>query len=571
MQPRAIPADPDSGLEHVSSASVSAAVPRAVPPWLRFLFLTSVFTVIAFLLQWGAGCYRTELSGYPDEPAHLITGLMIHDYIISGKGTSPLHFAENYYLHYPKVGFGMWPPLFHLTEATWFLIAPPSKASAFALQALIIGLLAASLGMLAVNRFGWLIGISAGAAFIALPNVQGFTAMIMADNLMALLGFWAMMAFVAYLGNGRIRTAILFGALMGLALMTKSNAAALAIMPVVALILLRDYRRIVSRAMILAAITAAAIAVPWELLVIRLWTSTVPSNSYSVQYLLHMLVTHVRMYVSNPGPVIFALAAVGVVVKVILPYRRRSIEPLWAAAAGLIVALFLFGFAPLPAEPRYHVASWAAMTLFAAAGASWIAGLSWAPSLSQRWKIAIVTAVAAVVYLATTFSVPSRRSFGFIDTAKAVVGNPAYRDAVILVSSENFGEGMFITEVALREPRPSHYVLRASKMLSRSRWDLNDYQLLYPTPQAMSDFLKSIPVRLLVIDNTPGPVNTPDHQILKTMVKQYSQDWKLVGSYPQTGASGSQPGILLYEYVAAASSQKHISVDMRYTLKKILE
>ena len=540
-------------------------------PALRFLLLTIVFTAVAMLLQWSAGCYRTELSGYPDEPAHLITGLMVRDYVTSGWKTSPIQFAENYYLHYPKVGFGMWPPLFHFTEGAWFLLAPPRKTSAFALQALIAGLLAASVSFLAIRRFGWTIGLFAGAAFVALPNVQGFTAMIMADNLMALLAFWAMIAFAAYLGNGKMWTAVLFGALAGLALMTKSNAAALAVLPFAAIVLMRDYRRLFSLSFIAAGVTAAIVAVPWQLLVMRFWTATVSANSYSVGYALHMLRIHVAMYLTNSGPIILVLALIGFVVKVVLPYRRRSIEPIWASAAALMVALFLFGFAPLPAEPRYHVASWAAMALFAAAGAATLAGLPWGRSLPSHWKTGAVVAGAAALYMATTFYIPTRRSYGFTEVASAVVSNPNLRDAVMLVSSENFGEGMLITEVALREPRPSHYILRASKMLSRSRWDLDRYELLYATPEAMSAYLKSIPVRLLVIDNTPGPVPVPHHDILNTMVKQYKDDWKLVDCYPKVGPVESRGLVCVYECPAAAGSHKQISIDMRYTLKKILE
>src|SRR5947209_3781016 len=78
-------------------------------------------TALAFTLLLGltialqalGGAWKAEFSGYPDEPAHFVTGLMIRDYIASGFPGSPVKFAENYYLHYPKVAFGMWGPLLH--------------------------------------------------------------------------------------------------------------------------------------------------------------------------------------------------------------------------------------------------------------------------------------------------------------------------------------------------------------------------------------------------------------------------------------------------------------------------
>src|SRR5260370_42392019 len=75
------------------------------------------------------GVFRSELNGESDEPAHYVTALMIRDYIAQGIPAKPLAFAKNYYLHYPKVAFGHWPPLFHVVEAAWMLIFGVSRTS----------------------------------------------------------------------------------------------------------------------------------------------------------------------------------------------------------------------------------------------------------------------------------------------------------------------------------------------------------------------------------------------------------------------------------------------------------
>ena len=51
-----------------------------------------------------------------------MTGLMVRDYIAAGFPDSPFRFAENYYLHYPKVAIGHWPPVFYSIQAAWMLI-----------------------------------------------------------------------------------------------------------------------------------------------------------------------------------------------------------------------------------------------------------------------------------------------------------------------------------------------------------------------------------------------------------------------------------------------------------------
>lgn len=568
-------------LIHANASDVPAVQSPAVSMLrlrqaIHFALLLSILLVFSIMLQWLAGCYHTEFSGFPDEPAHLITGLMVRDYVISGMKVSPMQFAENYYLHYPKVGFGIWPPLFHFTEGAWFLIVPPSRASAFALQALITALLAASLAFTVLRMFGWILALGAGAVFVAVPTVQTYTGMVMADNLMALLAFWAMLAFVAYAKDRRMSRAILFGALIGLALMTKSNAACLAILPVVSLVLLRRYRYLYSPQLIVASVVALALALPWQLLVIRLWTGTVSAHSYSWAYGLHMLAAHTVMYLTMPGVVVCALAVLGFTDKVVLPYLRHTIEPLWASNTGLLVSLFLFGFSPLPPEPRYHVASIAGMALFAAAGVNWLATRRWGaplprPETQVAWRKFALVAVATGVFAFTTFAIPKRVGYGFTEVARAVTSNPGLHDSVLLASSAGFGEGIFIPEIALLEPRPTHYVLRASKILSTSRWDADSYQLLYPTPEAMMTYLQSIPVRLLVMDDTPGPNDSPPHhRMLNQMIELYKDRWASMGTYPAAGLNGAGGRVRMYRLLGAPDVHGNIEINMRYTLKKTL-
>jgi hypothetical protein len=538
---------------------------------IKFVALTILFTAIAGLLQWRSGVFHGEFSSYPDEPAHLVTGLMVRDYVVSGMKSSPMRYAEDYYLHYPKVGFGIWPPLFHFVEAFWFVVTPPSKASAFLLQALLIGMLAGSLSVLAVKRFGWLIGLAAGCALVALPRVQEFTAMVMADHLMALIAFWSMIAFAAWIRDGRLKQAALFGLLVGLAVMTKSNGAALAFLPLIALGLMRRYRRVVAPGLFLAAGIALVIALPWQLLVMSYWTGTVSANAYSLAYALKMLRLHARMYYEMPGAVVFVLAAVGAWDRLIQPYRRGTIEPFWASVTGLIAGMFLFGLAPLPPEPRYHVAAVAGILLFAGAGLRRIS--QWIPAsvMTPRRAELAVTGLAVLLFATITFSIPRREVLGFSEAAQGLMSNPDFHDAVMLISSENFGEGMFVAEVALRDQRPGHYVLRASKILSTSRWNADEYHLLHSTPEEVQASLEEIPVRLLVVDHTPSKLQYPHQALLDAMLAKYPEKWKHIESCPSDKPNALGGRVDVYELQGAATRHTHIRIDMLHTLHRVIE
>ena len=47
-----------------------------------------------------------------DPPARFISGVMAYDYPRTAFGSDPLAFAQSYYVRYPKVANGHWPPFY---------------------------------------------------------------------------------------------------------------------------------------------------------------------------------------------------------------------------------------------------------------------------------------------------------------------------------------------------------------------------------------------------------------------------------------------------------------------------
>ena len=91
---------------------------------------------LTVFLSYKGDVYHSELgSEDSDEPAHYVTGLLIHDYVVKKFPESPLSFAARYYLHYPKIALGVWPPFFHIVEAFWMMVF--SARSVFFLPAAI--------------------------------------------------------------------------------------------------------------------------------------------------------------------------------------------------------------------------------------------------------------------------------------------------------------------------------------------------------------------------------------------------------------------------------------------------
>lgn len=78
----------------------------------RNMIVWGVLLCVVLTVQAAVGAYTSERSSFSDEAARFMNALLVRDYIREGLHQNPIRFAEAYYLHYPKIAPGMWPPQF---------------------------------------------------------------------------------------------------------------------------------------------------------------------------------------------------------------------------------------------------------------------------------------------------------------------------------------------------------------------------------------------------------------------------------------------------------------------------
>jgi hypothetical protein len=508
---------------------------RRFPPHAATVAATAAFFALALLLQWLAGAYRAELSGHPDEPAHYVTGLMVHDYLKTWPPAPPVKFAGDFYLHYPKTALGHWPPFFYLLQAAWTLLFSISRTSVLVLMALLAALLAASLYRLVAAEYGKPAGLACGALLLLLPTVQEFAAMVMTEIPVALLCLWATLRFARFMQSGRWQDSVWFAIWASLAIMTKGSGLALALLPPLAMLLGRRLDLVRTKANWLAAAVVAAGCGPWYAFTFDMqqngWVESagqeffVRSFPFNADATLHLV-----------GPAVLACALLGLAVKVVLPWFRRRVEPKWAALAALAAGVFVFqSLVPASLDIRHLVTLAPPLVAFAAAGIAWLAGrLRWV-RLPVRARAAALSAAVALLFAFQTFAIPPKIDRRLADLAIDVLARPEFAHAVILVSSQWDGEGIFISEMAMRERRPGHIILRASKMLSDARWSGLDYRLRFPDAAAVMRYLERVPVAVLIMDGTRGRIDKLHHHQLEQVLRDYAPRWQPVGRYPKDG------------------------------------
>jgi hypothetical protein len=219
---------------------------------------------------------------------------------------------------------------------------------------------------------------------------------------------------------------------------------------------------------------------------------------------------------------------------------------------------------PAGLEQRYLLASLGPWLMFAAAGIQWLSERLLRGRLLPAHGWAVVLWVAAgVAFFATVFGIPQKHRVGLEEVAEVLTSNPEFRKSIILCSSQGKGEGILISEVAMREARPGHIVLRASRMLAESDWNGRNYKLKMKTPAEVQRFLEEAAVDVVVLDGKQD-YNFEHHRELLETIKE--PRWRRIGVYPHTIDSFTEPDrIEVWRQSGVAKPAPAFTVEMNPT------
>lgn len=527
-------------------------------------------------LQYVNGAFRNEFGGHPDEASHYITGLMIHDYLSGRQWDAPREFAEDYYIHYPKVSLGHWPPFFYIVQALWTVSFSPSHTSLMLLMACLTTLLAGTVYVVAAREFGSRVGIVLGLLLLVLPLVQQYSAMLMAEILVALLNLWAVLCWGRFLDTEKVRWSLAFALWAVLAIFTKGNSLALAVAAPLAVLCSGRFVLMKRLAFWYPAGAVLVLCGFWYWLTLDMLRNGMQAETLSWQFTLAAIPYYASHLVNIGGVALTGLAVIGFLRCVIYPDSRYAgTHGTWSAVGALVISVALFHWVvPAGLEHRHLLTAVPALILLMAPGVAWVAQRLPLPLGNAPQRQLTVACLVLGVFVAETFYIPRQTSYGFGAVVQSLLAVPHWQKSVFFIASDSTGEGMFIAEVARQEQRPGHIVLRASKALSKSRWSGAQYSLLYHSPQEIMEYLESLPVGLVVIDHSfMIRAEYEHHPLLQKTLESYAHKWEKVGVFPITRRGITYPAATtVYRLIDHENKPVNpIRVDLSDMLGKSLE
>jgi hypothetical protein len=500
--------------------------------------------------------YRAGFSG-ADEPAHFLNGVFVSSYLHSHAGANPMAYAVEYYLHYPKISIGHWPPAYYGLLGVLLLALPATPQAAFIINLLVSALPAAVLGW----ALAWLaerrIALAGCAIYALTPLAIEGQAFFMLDQALTACCAAGAIAWIAYTRRPGWMSAAVFAALSAGAVLIKGNGWLIVLVPLFHMLLTRGWRLLVLPHLYVAALAAGLVIVPWYWL-----TSPIAADGFNYQaglrYAWHALLANSQTLLRNLGYGGVPLALFAIATE----YRRRHVTPQrWSVvsiAISLILAtLALQSLVPAAIDDRYLAPALPAYTALTVLGAFHIY-----TALRERWTsttgAALVSAIglALILPLLTPGIAHLAQRGPKVDMRAADLPTlpPSQASTVWIIDGSSGAEGAMIAELAVRDPALRHYAVRASKLLASSDFMGTRYALKYPNEQQVLDQLLRLGAQYVVMVRLDHAAPFPHSTQLSAALRLSASPFRCVATLPHRYRAGVTE---IYSFAGNAQANIH--------------
>ncbi len=356
----------------------SANRPAFLAAELLLLFL------LVLGIQWHLGVYAAENLDNPDEPAHLVTGLMVRQYVVAvgstlpSLGPAPMPFAADYYLHYPKVALGHWPPVFYAMQAGWTLLFPATRESILLMIAILMAVLAFSISRFVGRDYGPVVGTAAGISSVVIPGIFAQYGDVMTEVPQAVIITAALYAYSRFLKSGGWGASLAFGLLASAALLTKGTGLVLAAVPLLAVAFSRQLELVKRAVFWFPGAVVLLLAAPWYI-----WAPAARHERAVPLGGPRLVQSRILLppfnWTREFGWIIAILAAIALWTFLYRTVRGKKLEPMMAACTAAVISGTILPMLFVVWDARHQVEILFPIMMLATAGShllvQWTAGL----------------------------------------------------------------------------------------------------------------------------------------------------------------------------------------------------
>lgn len=489
------------------------------------------FVIAAVLVAAVAGLFATApVQGdfsWSDAPRHALNGAFIKDFVAAAPWHDPRGWAVDYYLQYPALTILFYPPLFYVFEAAAYALFGVSHAVAQATVSLFALLLGAATYALLRPTFPRWSSLGASLLVIGGPEIAQWGRQVMLDVPAYALVVTGVLFFARYLRAERPAALYLAVTAVLAAVYIKLNAAFIAPVLAIVLVIEKGPRVLRDRHALGAAALGAAGLVPALFLTLRYGAANMQSVTGRAADLpltdIGAWLFYIERIPGYLGYVASALAACGIVLLVLR--RFTPLEPWFARLLALWLGFgYLFFSAIGVREPRHGMMLAFPLVVFAIVALHRL--------LPGRLAPPAATGLGAATLLYSLVLDPVPAVHGYEKVADYIASH-APANAVIVFSG--YRDGNFVFDLRTHEERRDISTIRADKLLLRiaverargvAQADLDEKQI--------AETLRELGVSLIAVQ--PGFWNDLQEMARFSSVLR-SPDFEPVARFRITGAA----------------------------------
>ena len=502
---------------------------RAAPTLLAAYAIALAAGVLSL---WVSGAWTSGFSG-ADEPAHFLNSWFVSSYLKDALGQHPLAFATEYYLHYPKISIGHWPPAYYGLVAPVFWVAPATPQTAMAVNLLLAALPAVGVAALLLRLHGRAAALVGALLWAATPLALEGQAFFMLDQPLAACAVFAALAWVRFAERQAWVDILPFAGLTALAILIKGKGWLLVLCAAFHIALAGRWELLRSPKLWAGAAAGLVPVVPWYLA-----TAGISADGFNYQpglaYAALSLTRNVEALGANTSLIGPGLALAGAIV---LWRHRKDAAERWnvgAACLALVLAtLALQALVPVDLDPRYITPALPGLVVLAVAGAL---ALSRIVTRRPHWAAVplLLTMAPGAAHLAAREPKVNLR----MEEAAALAGSGSASEAW-LIDGGSGAEGAFVAAMAVRDPGLTRYTVRASKLLATSDFMGNRYTLRFTEPQAAAAEMRRLGLSGVVVAERPGVEEFAHRPLLAAVLADPASGYRLVAELAHVGRPGT--------------------------------
>jgi 4-amino-4-deoxy-L-arabinose transferase-like glycosyltransferase len=496
---------------------------------------------------------------FSDAASHALNGAFYKDMLEEKGFLNPVEYAERYYVQYPSLTIGMYPPVFYLVEAlSYKIFGVSSEASKFAV---LLFTIAGAYGFFLLCRLWFPVWLSVVGSLVYLlqPTTLFAEKNVMLEMPMVAASLIALYYLCSLMEDHKKVALFMAPFFTAVAFLVRQGAVFLLLVWATSILCYRKWGIFKSPCFIAGVLTGTIILAPWIAVNLTVGRGHVAILDFQVSHIFPNVLfycQHALDIVSFP----VILLSIGS----LFAFKRLSREKSFRLAILVILSVVPFLFPMKYRDPRYAICLVPAFIILSLE-VLWL----FAQNLSRIFPQRVVCWVLAVLIILlhynpnTVWGSPDIQGFGKV--ADLVVND---QDCVAVLYDGYYNE-RFIYEMRVRDEDRRVFVFRASKVVFSTKILVDvGYNELVKDYSAFLDLLRRYAIKY-VVQEERSLVNTPANRNIREWVQR--PEFRLTGQYsiPHSGLSGFGK-LLVYEYLDYTGGEiREIELDMPVLGRKI--